>query len=217
MKTLEIETVEFKKLNYLVHYYTDENYLFQTIMMYSKQNLNEVSDNIVKNKTWFWERYRDTDRDNYYKRRYFVEKTMKKEFEEKYFKLSEDVPVYFYLIPGINKEEVINNCNKRITLNNITKALLIDIETVFNNKYITFTVNDSFRCYLKKSLDAGIDCSKSHYLGIPILEDHNKIFPIKDLMEINEKYKNTKIDYEVQIWEKDLLEKIKLNNNNYVN
>jgi len=217
MKLFEKHLFVEKNIKYLVHYYTDIVYLFKTIMMYSKEDLNKISDNIVKNNNWYWERYRDTDREDYYKRRCFVEETLKKEFEEEYYKLSTKTPVYFYIIPGINKEKAISNCNSRINYNEInTKVLLIDINDVLNNKNVTFTINDSFRCYLKKALEVGIDCSKSN-MNLTILEDHNKIFPITSLMEINEKYKNFEINYEVQIWDKDLLEKIKSNSINYIN
>jgi hypothetical protein len=217
MEAMKIEISEPKSLDYMIHYYTDEKYLFKTIMMYSKDDLNKVSDNIVKNNNWCWHRYRDSDRIDYYKRRCFVENIMKIEFEEKYYKLSEEIPVYFYIIPGINKEKVINNCNSRTEFNeNNTKALLIDIKNILNSRNVTFTINDSFRCYLRKAKEAGIDCSKSNN-NLIIFEDHNKIFPIIDLIKINEKYKNFEINYEVQVWDKELLEKIKSNKNNYVN
>jgi len=217
MDALKKDISKDNELNYLIHYYTDEEFLFKTIMMYPKIDLNKISDNIVKNKTWYWVRYRDTDREIYYKRRYFVEKTMKNEFEERHYKLFEDIPVYFYIIPGINKEKAINNCNNYMNSNgNKIKALLIDIKCILNKKNVTFTINDSFTCYLQKAIEAGIDCSQSNK-NITIYEDHNKIFPITNLMGINEKYKNREINYEVQIWDKDLLEKMRSNKNNYIN
>ena len=216
MDLLEKDVFESNKLNYLVHYYSDKNYLFKTIMMYPKDNLNKISDNIVNNKNWYWVRYRDTDREIYYKRRSFVENIMKKEFEDNFYRLSGDIPVYFYIIPGINKEIALNNCKNRIDNDEKNKVLLININEIVNNKNVTFTINDSFTCYLKKSIEAGVDCSKSNYKG-EILDDHNKIFPIIDLIKINEKYKNKEINYEVQIWDTNLLERIKTNKNNYIN
>ena len=82
MDSLEKDSFEDDKLKYLIHYYNDDKYLFKTIMMYSKYELNKISNNIVKNKNWYWVRYRKKDRDIYYNRKCFVEKTMKNDFEK---------------------------------------------------------------------------------------------------------------------------------------
>lgn len=197
------------ELRYLIHYYTDETHLFTTIMMYSEQERDHICDAIVKNKNWFWERFRTYDRKFYLQRRTFVEQCMKNEFEHDYYPLQGNVPIYFYLVPGMNHAIAEEKCKSRTEYEEInTKYILLDVNRIQACQSVTFTLEDSFRSYWKKAREAGIKCFEDGRKRIE-LEDHNKTFPFSEIETLYRKYQATNTNYEVQIWDQAFIHELR--------
>lgn len=196
-------------LRYLIHYYTDETQLFTTIMMYHEQERDHICDAIVKNQNWFWERFRTYDRKYYLQRRIFVEQCMKAEFEHDHYPLQGDVPIYFYLVPGMNHALAEEKCKSRTEYGEInTKYLLLDVDRIQTCRSVTFTVEDSFRSYWKKAKAAGITCFEDGRKRIE-LADHNTTFPFSAIETLYRKYQATNTTYEVQIWDQAFIHELR--------
>jgi hypothetical protein len=56
-------------------------------------------------------------------------------------------------------------------------------------------------------MEAGIKC-RGDGNGPVVLQDHNKVFPFSIIEQIHQKYKAQQINYEIQIWDYELLERI---------
>ena len=195
-------------LKYLIHFYTDKNFLFNPITSYTKKEFNLACDSIVKNNSWFMKRYGENDRNDYYERRIFVEKQLKNDFYSKYSKLLNDFPIYFYLIPNISDEKAKEMCEQRKKCNENTKYILLKTELILYKSGVTFTICDSFRAYWKKAISAGIKCRPEEE-GKEIFDDHNDIFEINEINDKYKKYFNSDTIFEIQIWNKDLINDIK--------
>jgi hypothetical protein len=87
-------------LQYLVHFFDDERYLFETITMAGASDRDRICDAISARKGWFWVRFSPSERQGYLRRRLFVEKTLYDDYRREHGPLKERVPVFFYLIPG---------------------------------------------------------------------------------------------------------------------
>ena len=196
-------------LQYLVHFFTDREHLFKTITMAEACQIDVISDKVASQKGWYWGRYAKSDRHDYLNRRRFVEKALFDEYTREYGRLKEKVPVYFYLYPGITLEKAIALGRQRTKHEEAEPGILMvkiqDIEDITN---ITFTLNDSLTAYRKKTLDAGIKCRGPQPGGI-VLPDHNKVFPFAMIAEIHGKYTKQDMVYEVQVWDYELLERIR--------
>ena len=195
------------ELLYLIHFFNDQKSLFKTItMVQEKDAIEEISDVISSNKGWYSHRYGKNDRQDYIKRRRFVEKELYTDYVNEYGSLKEIVPVYFYLYPNISKARALEMAQKRIKNDEAAPSVifikLLEIKDFTN---ITFTLNDSFASYWKKAIESGIKC-RDEENGREVLPDHNKIFPFLKIEQIHRKYREKNPYYEVQIWDYKILE-----------
>jgi hypothetical protein len=195
-------------LQFLVHFYNDEEYLFKTITMAEVSQLDGICNKISSQKGWYWPRFAESERQDYLKRRLFVEKELYKDYTQGYGNLKEKVPVYFYLYPGITKQKVIELGRQRTRHGEMEPhILMVKIQDIEDTKNITFTLNDSHTAYWKRTMESGIKCRGDGNIHV-VLEDHNKVFPFSMIEQIHRKYKEQRINYEIQIWDYQLLEKI---------
>ncbi len=196
-------------LQYLIHFFNDKEYLFKSITMAGVSQVDEICNTISSQKGWFWIRFSQSERQDYLKRRLFVERALYDDYTREYGSLKEKVPVFFYLIPNITKQKVIELVRQRTrhgeTEPQVLMAKIADIEDTTN---ITFTLNDSHTAYWKRIREAGIGFGGE--VNIPVvLPDHNKIFPFSMIEQIHWKYKAQGMRYEIQIWDYQLLAKMK--------
>jgi hypothetical protein len=195
-------------LRYLIHFFTDKEHLFKTIMMAEACQIDAISDRFVSQKGWYWGRYSKSERHDYLNRRRFVEKELFDGYTQAYGRLKEKVPVYFYLYPKITTRKAITLAQQRTKHDEVEPGILMvkmqDIEDITN---ITFTLNDSCSAYWKKTIDARIKC-KGPQPDMLVLQDHNKVFPFSMIEEMYRRYSKQDMYYEVQIWDYELLERI---------
>ena len=195
-------------LQFLIHFFNDRQYLFKTITMGGVSQVDEICDTISFQKGWFWIRFSQSERQDYLKRRLFVERALYDDYTREYGSLKEKVPVFFYLIPNITKQKAVELARQR-TRHGETEpqVLMVKIADIEDTTYITFTLNDSHTAYWKRIKEAGIEFGGE--VNIPVvLPDHNKVFPFSMIEQIHQKYKAQEMRYEIQIWDYQLLEKM---------
>jgi hypothetical protein len=195
-------------LQYLVHFFNDQQHLFKTITMAGASQVDEICNTISAQKGWFWGRFSQSERQGYMKRRLFVERALYDDYTREYGGLKEKVPVFFYLIPQLTKQKALELARQRTnhgeTAPQVLMVMIADIEDTSN---ITFTLNDSHRSYWKKIKEAGLAFGGE--VNVPVvLPDHNKVFPFSMIEQIHRKYKAQEIRYEIQIWDYQVLEKV---------
>ncbi len=196
-------------LKYLIHFFTDKEHVFKTITMAEACQVDEICDQFVSQKGWYWGRYSKSERHDYLNRRRFVEKELFDEYTREYWRLKEKVPVYFYLYPKITTQRAVALAQQRTMHEEAEPGILLvkiqDIEDITN---FTFTLNDSCTAYWQKTMEAGINCRGPQPAGL-VLPDHNKVFPFSRIEEIHRKYTNQDLYYEVQVWDYELLESMR--------
>ncbi|HSL44352.1 MAG TPA: hypothetical protein VK897_13030 [Anaerolineales bacterium] len=196
-------------LQFLVHFFNDKEYLFKTITMTDISRVDDICTRISSQKGWYWRRYAQSERDDYLKRRQFVEKELYEGYTQEYGSLKEKVPVYFYLYPNITKQKAMERGQQRTRHGEIgPQILMVKIQDIEDTKNITFTLNDSHTAYWKKATESGIAC-RGDGNGPVVLQDHNRVFPFSMIEQIHRKYKAQEISYEIQIWDYQLLENIR--------
>lgn len=190
----------------LIHFYSNEEYLFQTVTMYSKDEREMIFDSIVRTGSWYWGRFSASDRGAYMERREAVEKMLSAEFENSHWRLSSEHPVYLYLIPNLSLERTEAELRIREEYQeNRTKYLLFDLDKITDHSDITFTVDDSFRSYRKKLLDQGIACRELANTSAELI-DYGRIFHIDELACVYERNAGIPdVRFEVQVWNKNML------------
>ncbi len=196
-------------LQYLIHFFNDKEYLFKSITMAGVSQVDEICNTISSHKGWFWIRFSQSERQDYLKRRLFVERALYDDYTREYGSLKEKVPVFFYLIPNITKQKAVELARQR-TRHGETEpqVLMVKIADIVDTTNITFTLNDSHTAYWKRIKEAGLEFGGE--VNIPvILPDHNKIFPFSTIEQIHRKYKAQGMRYEIQIWDYQLLEKMR--------
>jgi hypothetical protein len=195
-------------LQFLVHFFNDEEYLFKTITMAGVSQVDEICSKISAQKGWYWGRFAQSERHDYLTRRLFVEKTLYEAYTQEYGCLKEKAPVYFYLYPNLTKQEA-RELGRQRTSHDETEPqiLMVKIQDIEDTKNITFTLSDSFTAYWKKAMESGITCRGDASAPV-VLQDHNKVFPFSMIEQIHRKYQAQEIKYEIQIWDYQLLEKI---------
>lgn len=193
-------------LQLLVHFFNDKETLFKTITMAGISQVAEICDKIASQKGWYWPRFAESERHDYLKRRRFVEKELYEDYTHEYGSLKEKIPVYFYLYPNMTKQKAIELGQQRMNHGEIEPhVLVIKIQDIKDIRNITFTLNDSHSAYWKRAMESGIPC-RGDGNGHVVLEDHNKVFPFSMIEQIHQKYKAQHINYEIQIWDYQLLE-----------
>jgi hypothetical protein len=176
--------------------------------MQDTKEINEICDAISGKNGWHSGRYSQNEREYYLTRRKFIEKTLYEEYSMEHGYLNDKIPVYFYIYPNITTEKLLVFAQKRSEYDEfIPKVLIIKIQDLEDIRNITFTINDSFTSYRKKTLEKGIKLREEEKSG-EYLQDHNKIFSFGEIAQIHEKYKDRNPYYEVQIWDHKMLEKI---------
>jgi hypothetical protein len=195
-------------LKYLVHFFTDKEHLFKTITMAGVSQVDEICNKISSQKGWYWPRFAQSERRDYLKRRLFVEKALYEDYTQEYGSLKEIIPVYFYLYPNITEQKAMELGKQRMRHGEIEPhILMVKIQDIKETKNITFTLNDSHTAYWKRAMESGIKCRGDGNTHV-LLPDHNKVFPFSMIEQIHQKYKAQQINYEIQIWDYQPLEKI---------
>jgi hypothetical protein len=196
-------------LQFLVHFFNDKEYLFKTITMAGLSRMDDICNRISTQKGWYWGRFTPSERHTYLKRRLFVEKQLYEDYTQVHGSLKEKVPVYFYLYPNLTKQDAIELAQQR-TRHDETEPhiLMVKIRDLKDTQNITFTLNDSLTAYWKKAAESGLEIRGDRNAPV-VLQDHNQVFPFSMIEQIHREYKEKQITYEIQIWDYQLLEKIK--------
>ena len=196
-------------LQFLVHFFNDKAYLFKTITMAEVSQVDEICNQISSQKGWYWPRFAMSERHDYLQRRRFVEKALYEDYIQEYGRLKEKIPVFFYLYPKITKQRAIDLGRQRMSHGEMEPhVLMVKIQDIEDTKNITFTLNDSHTAYWKRAMESGIKCRGDGITHL-VLPDHNKVFPFSMIEQIHQKYKAQQINYEIQVWDYQLLEKLR--------
>ncbi|MGE5223378.1 MAG: hypothetical protein ACM3PY_13145 [Omnitrophica WOR_2 bacterium] len=196
-------------LRFLVHFFNDKEYLFKTITMAGVSQVDNICDKISSQKGWYWPRFAMSERQGYLERRLFVEKQLYEDYTQEYGSLKEKIPVYFYLYPNLTRQRAIELGKQRMRQGEMEPhIMMVMIQDIDDTQNITFTLNDSHTAYWKRLMESGIKRQRDGITPV-VLEDHNKVFPFSMIEQIHQKYKAYQINYEIQIWDYQLLEKIK--------
>ena len=196
-------------LQFLVHFFNDKEYLFKTITMAGFSQIEEICNTVSSRKGWFWGRFAHSERHAYLMRRLFVEKELYEGYTQKYGSLKEKVPVYFYLYPNLTIQKAIELAQQRTRHDEAEpQILMVKIQDLVETQNITFTLSDSFTAYWKKAAESGLEIRGDGKRPVVLL-DHNKVFPFSMIDQIHRKYKGQEIKYEIQIWDYQLLEKLR--------
>jgi hypothetical protein len=195
-------------LKFLVHFFNDKEYLFKTITMAGIAQVDDICNQISIQKGWYWPRFAKSERSDYLKRRLFVEKELYEDYTQEYGSLKEKIPVYFYLYPNLTKQKAMEMGQQRMRHGEMElHILLVKIQDIQDTKNMTFTLNDSHTAYWKRAMESGIKC-RGDGNGHVVLQDHGKVFPFSMIEQIHLKYKEQPVNYEIQVWDYQLLEKI---------
>jgi hypothetical protein len=196
-------------LQFLIHFFNDRQYLFKTITMAKASQVDEICNAISSQKGWFWVRFSPSERENYLKRRLFVERALYDDYTREYGSLKEKVPVFFYLIPNLTPQKAAEMARQRTSHGEKEpQVLMVKIADIKDTTNITFTLNDSHASHWKRIKEAGIEFGGDTNVPV-VLPDHNRIFPFSMIEQIHLKYKSQGLHYEIQIWDYQLLEKIR--------
>jgi hypothetical protein len=170
--------------------------------------VDEICNTISSQKGWYWPRFATGERIAYLERRRFVEKALYEDYTQEFGSLKEKNPVFFYLYPNLTKQRAIELAKNRVGQGEREPhILLVEIQDIEYTKNITFTLNDSHTAYWKRAMESGIQCRGDAHTPV-VLPDHNKVFPFSMIEQIYQKYKAQQINYEIQVWDYQLLEKI---------
>jgi hypothetical protein len=196
-------------LQYLVHFFNDERHLFETITMAGAADRDRICDAISARRGWFWVRFSPSERQGYLRRRLFVEKALYDDYRREHGPLKERVPVFFYLIPRVTEQEALRLARQRTSQGEAEARVLMakraDLDDTSN---MTFTLNDSHTAYWRTMKEAGMDFGGE--AGVPdVLEDHDRVFPFAMIDEIHGKYRALGLPYEVQVWDRGVLERLR--------
>jgi hypothetical protein len=193
----------------MVHFFNNKEYLFKTITMAGISQVEEICNTISAQKGWFWGRFAPSERQAYLTRRLFVEKELYNDYTQCYGSLKEKIPVYFYIYPTMTREQAWEKARLRTEHDeSLPHTLLVRVEDIDDITNITFTLNDSFYAYWKKAVDAGLKIQGDRGEHV-VLPDHNRVFPFSMIEQIHGKYKERAIFYEIQVWDYQLLEKMR--------
>jgi hypothetical protein len=197
-------------LKFLIHFFNDRRYLFKTITMADAAQTEDIGGAVVSGKGWFFERFTKDQLPYYLKRRRFVEHELFTGYEKEYGRLAGRIPVYFYLFPGMTRGKALEMARKRAEHGEtVPKVCLLEMRELPDAGRVTFTLHDSFTAYRIQAMDSGIPC-RPEERDRPVLPDHNKIFPLSMIGQIQAKYRELNPYYEVQIWDPQLLTRVQI-------
>jgi hypothetical protein len=195
-------------LHFLVHFFNDREHLFETITMARADQVEALCDRLSSRRTWYWGRYAPSERADYLRLRCYVESTLYDEYTREYGGLKERVPVYFYLYPGLSEQGALDLARQRTGHDEVEPQVLIArLEDLEDTRNITFTLNDSCTAYWQKATEAGM----KYRVDGPcraVLADHNRVFPFSLIRQLHKKYASAGVNYEVQVWDHQLLGKM---------
>jgi len=195
-------------LRYLVHFFNDVRYLFETLTMVEASRADEICDVISACKGWYWVRYSASERHGYLKRRAFVEEAMYSDYTRAYGSLKDSVPVYFYLVPDLSDASALEMARQRAARGETEpRVLLVETRDIADMSNVTFTVNDSHTAYRRRGMAAGLDFGGA--VEVPhALPDHDRTFPFSMIERVHRRYEDRPISYEVQVWDRRMLEEL---------
>jgi hypothetical protein len=194
------------ELQFLVHFFNDQLYLFKTVTMAEPAQVDEICDAITAQRGWYSGRFAQGHRQVYLRKRRFVEQALYEDYTREYGSLKAHTPVFFYLYPGITEDKALAMARERARQGEVEpQVLLISLQDLTDTRNITFTLNDSHTAYWQRAMEAGITSMGGG--GTPVcLPDHNRVFPFARLEEMYKKYRDLPITFEVQVWDYQLLE-----------
>jgi hypothetical protein len=130
-------------------------------------------------------------------------------YTQEFGSLKEKIPVYFYLYPGMTRQRLIELAKRRMSHGETEPhILMVKIQDIEDTSNFTFTLNDSHTAYWKKAIESGIKCRGDGDTHL-VLPDHNKVFPFSMIEQIHRKYQSQEMYYEFQVWDYQLLEKLR--------
>lgn len=190
-------------LQIMIHHYTCIEHLFTTVTMYADDERAQVCENIVKAKNWYWGRYAVDHRQDYLKKRLFVEARMHTEFSRKYWTPKIPCPVFFYLYPDLSLHAIEERLSQRQQYGEQqTKYLLIGIQDLVDTRHMSFTLCDSHRSYRKMLIQHGLSTDTP---STP-QADHGTVFHIHELAEVYARNQEEDgLYFEVQVWDPEIL------------
>jgi hypothetical protein len=196
-------------LQFLVHFFNDRRYLFKTITMAGCLQVDEICNTISSQRGWFWVRFSPSERQDYLKRRLFVERALYEDYTRDYGSLRERVPVFFYLIPNITEQKALESARQRTKQGETEpQVLMVKIADIEDTTNITFTLNDSHTAYWRRIKEAGLGFGGEVNAPV-ILPDHNRVFPFSMIGQLHQKYRAQGLQYEIQVWDYQVLERIR--------
>jgi hypothetical protein len=193
-------------LRYLVHFFNDARYLFKTITMADDAQADGICSAITADKGWYWVRFSPSERRDYLRRRRFVEEAMYEDFTRSHGALADKVPIYFYLVPDLSEQRAIEAARQRTSHGEAEpQVLIVDLEDIDDKRNVTFTLNDSHTAYRARMKEAGLSFGGDDAVRVA-LPDHGRIFPFSMLDRVHRVYGPQPITYEVQIWDRHMVE-----------
>jgi hypothetical protein len=187
---------------YIVHYFNDKTHLFKTVTMYPDRERDRIYNRIVHNAQWNCWRYYEANRENYMACRVAVESMMYHDFTSQYWALKFKHPVYFDTLHENSLKCVEAELQKDTAAGEYsTKCLVVALDALPDSCNITFTVDDSFKCYRSRLKSDGLPY---HFMRKepPNIPDYGKIFPITELRGLQSKYAHVEgLKFEVQHWD----------------
>jgi hypothetical protein len=190
-------------LTVMVHHYTRAEHLFRTVTMYPEIEREQVLDEVVTAKTWYWGRFASENRQGYMKTRLFVESRMYEEFSRKYWPPKHRSPVFFYMYPELSLSAIEERLRQRKLLDEPhTEYLLVDLRDLPDITHVSFTLCDSHTSYREALIRKGLSTKKPG----PTLTDHGTVFHIREIAEVYDRHKDEKdLYFEIQVWDPEIL------------
>ncbi|MFN2201712.1 MAG: hypothetical protein ACK2UO_10920 [Caldilineaceae bacterium] len=195
-------------LQVMLHHYSRVEYLFKTITMYADDDREQMLDDIVAIKTWYWGRYAPENRRQYLENRLFVEACMYEAFSRKYCPPKQRCPVFFYLYPNLSLSLVEERLYQRRQYDETdTKYLLVDLQDVLDTTYISFTLCDSHRSYREALIQQGLLPGEKSQIPAA---DYGTVFHIQEIAAVYARHQaEDDLYFEVQVWDSEVLERWK--------
>ena len=190
-------------LQIMIHFYTCTAHRFKTVTMYPEHEQARILDEIVRSNPWYGGRFAVGHREEYMKKRLFVEARMYEDFAAKYAAPTNRHPVYFYLRPCLDLDGIERGLQQRRKYGESgTKYLLLDLDDIAHKSQISFTLFDSHRSYAAAFARA----TSGHLELTPSLPDQGTVFHIDEIADVYTRNRDVEgLSFEVQIWDPSVL------------